>query len=238
MLRFTAPLLLVTLLMSPVGASAQTSPPAKAPSQKVSLQVTFVTVNTDDLDALGINFDAHSLPASPETYLRCADGNIVPQLYQTLTRTTARTGSRTFALLPLKVSDDVPAVFAVNAHIPVSTPANAVNQQYSSFPQLTDTLQIHGKITLLPQIVLGTLVRLDMLSPLGSNQRMPLYCIPSGQQIVINAAVVKAQPIAGRVQLEGGSGRNKVSHTTEILIFITPTILSAGANGGTISVKP
>jgi hypothetical protein len=228
-MRFLAAALPVAaLLLSPLTAPAQT-PPAKVVPQKVSIQVTFVTVDTDDLDALGINFGLVPLPTFPRTFFVCAAGNVAPELYQTLTQTATHIGSHTISLTPITVSDNVPAVFTVNTQMPNVNALTAVSKERSSFPQLTGSGQLRGKITLIPQIMPGNLVRLDMLSPRGSNQRVLLYYIPSGQQVVINTAVVKEQPMAGPVQIGGISGHSKVAHTTELLIFVTPTVVCEAA---------
>ncbi len=226
-----APLLLAALLLSPIAASAQTPPPAKAISQKVYVQVNFVTVDTEDLDALGINFGFIVLTASPRTFLGLAEGNIVPQMYQALTRTAARIGSHTISLAPIIVSDNIPAVFAVNTQVPINAPPRTLDQGHSDFPQLTGSGQLRGKITLIPQIVPGNFVRLDILSPIGSNQRMRFRTVPSGQQVVMYVAVVPTQVMT--------SGRRIIPHMTELLIFITPTIVPETTAPATVpAVKP
>lgn len=226
MLRPTVPLLLAALLLLPVAAPAQTPPPAKATPQKVSIQVAFVTVKTEDLDALGINFNLIPLPASPRTFLVFAEGNIVPQLYQTLTR-AAHIGSHTIVLAPIAVSDNVSAVFTVNTKVPIDAAPMAMDQGRSGFPQLTGSGQLRGKITIIPRIMPGNAVRLDMLSPVGSSQRMRFRTTPSGQQVVMNATVfAKSLNSNNQGQIEGFSGHSTVSHTTELLIFITPTIVT------------
>ena len=215
MLRTAAPLLLAALLLLPVNAPAQAPLPAKAPAQRVSIQVTFVTVKTQDLDALGINFDFLSVPGASATYIRGATDSRASYIYRMLTRTPTPADTYVFSILPHEAADNVAATFAFDAEIPAPAASGA------------GPVQRDEKVTLIPQVVPGNFVKLVMLSPLSHTQQMPLYTVPSGQQIVFNTAVVsKAQDGTGRGRLQRVSGHIKVAHTTELLIFITPTIVS------------
>ena len=214
MSRISAFLLFNALLLPPAALSAQTPTLAGTAPRKVSLQVAFVTVKTDDLDALGINFDFLPVPRASATYLRGATDSRASYIYRMLTKTPAHADTYVFSLLPHKVSDNVAAIFTLDAEVPAPAASSAA------------PVQRDEKVTLIPQVAPGNSVKLTMLSPLSHAQRMFLYTVPSGQQIVINAAVVKVQPTTGRGFIEGGSGQNKASRTTELLIFITPTIVS------------
>lgn len=219
--------LLATLLLLPLATSAQNPLPAKTIPQKVSIQVTFVTVKAEDLDALGINFNLIPLPASPRTFIAVVEGNMAAQLYQTLTHTAAHIGSHIITLAPITVPDNVPAVFAVNTQVPMDAMPLPIDQGRSDFPQLTGSIQLRGKITLIPQVAPGNLVGLDIISPIDSSQRMHFCTIPSGQQVAMNAkAYVEPQNSINQGQIEGLSGHGKVSHTIEFLIFIMPTIVT------------
>lgn len=239
MSRCISSLLLAALLLQPAAASAQA--PAKNPPRKVSLQVTFVAVKTSDLEALGINFDLVPIPAppaSPKQFLAVAAGSSVTDSYRRLTQTA---GVQSHFITPASavVSDTVPATFAVHAQFTDPVPETMSNPG-KSFPRLTSSSQIEGKTTFTPHIKAGNLISLDMDSPVGDGRTVHLNAVPSGQQIVINTAAVKVQEASrtsGNVPQIQSLERNLVSEAKELLIFVTPTIVT-GAPGRGGSAAP
>ncbi len=228
-------LMLATLLLQPA-APAQT--PAKNPSRKVSLQVTFVVVKTSDLDALGTNFDFVAIPEMPKRFLTIATGSVAMQNYLRLTQTVG-IKSHVFMPAPAVVSDGGSATFT--AHAQFADPADeTLPEQGKSFPLLTNISQIDGNVTLIPSVGVEDLVCLDIDSPLGKAQRIKLGAIPSGQQMIINMAVVKAQEASGTsssTPLILGMNRNTVSEAKELLLFVAPTIL-IGTPGRAVMTAP
>ncbi len=231
--------LLATLLLTPTALSAQA--PAKNPSRKVSLQVTFMAVRTSDLDALGINFDFVPIPAppaSPKQFFATATGDSIAQNYRRLTQTVG-IQSHIFTLATVIVPNGMPATFVVHAQFTDSA-LETISNQEKSFPRLTSSSQIDGKTTFIPHIGVADLVSLEMDSPLGDGRIVRLGAVSSGQQIVINTAPVKAQEasstpgIAPQIQ---SRERNVVSDAKDLLIFITPTIL-VGTPGRAVVSAP
>lgn len=232
-------LILVSLLLLPAAASAQE--PAKDPSHKVVLQITFVAVKMSDLDALGINFDLVPIPAlstSPKQFLATATGSIVTQSYGRLTQTSG-VQSHFFTPASAVVPDSMPATFAVHAQFR-DTATQAGPDQKMSFPRLTSSSQIDGRATFTPHIGVGNIVSLEMESPLGNGRTVRLGAVPSGQQIVINTSAVEAQEassipgIAPQIQTRS---RNVISDEKELLIFITPTVF-VGTPGKAVVAAP
>ena len=219
MLRPAAFLLLAALLLCPIAAPAQTPISAKAPPRLVALQVTFVAAEVTDVDALGFNFDLLPLPAPPHTFLKYADGNIVAQLYQTLTRTRGKA----ILIAPAATPDDAPAAISVDAKVPDYTYPVRMSNGPPASSRLLGFFQIQGKLTITPHIIPGSLVNLDIDSAHPGGKPIHFQASPSGGSLVIvapNTHGADAPILGGLVRLP-----DTLPNYEELLVFITPTIL-------------
>lgn len=225
-MRYVFPgLLLAALLLAPAAASAQAPPiAAKTAPRTISIQVAFVSVSVADVDALGINFNLRPLSTPPHTFLTFARGNIVSQLYQTLTRTRGKA----ILAVPITASDNSFVTIAVDTEVAgVMSPSTPKSNLL--FPQLTGSLRVSGKLTLVPHILPGNIVTLDIVPRTQGSQQEQLITVSSGEQIVLFASLVKKQKESRASQdmpvVRGSSGHIKtLPDSQELLLFITPTI--------------
>lgn len=195
MLRRLSYLPLAALLLWPVAAPAQT--PANSPkpgTQRVEILVTFVAHDMADVDNLGVNFDLIPIPAPPDktatgpapksstAFLEHAAGNVVDQLYQTLTRTQTKGPPRSL----VTTADNTPATFSIDTAALVHRASASVSPGPSVFPKLSPGVGIQGKLSLIPHVHTDGSITLDLLSPLDAVTPIRLgTTIPSGQSLVI-----------------------------------------------------
>lgn len=229
-----ASLLLAAPLLSPIIASAQKSPPAKATPQKVPIQFAFFPVAIADLDALGITPDFVSVSAPRGFSLRYIKGNPAAQLYRTLTG-IARTHGAGVSLAPVVAADNHPTAIKVD----VADTDYTYHPQMSNGPvvppRMLGTFQLQGKLVLAPHVNSGNLVSIDIF-PAGGGRPIRLKAIVSREPLAIvlpNVRGTKIPILSDVFRLP-----DSLPNTEEFLIFITPTILSAGANDGTMNSKP
>ncbi len=257
-----------------------------APRQ-VQIKVEFVTASVTDVDALGINFDLVPYPGLevssgqgngpfggvvsgvPPTFLQYATGNIVAQLFQTLTRTRGKVVQAPL----ITTTNNVPASIQIVTQIPFFTTTAVAaggiggqvgTSQQANFLPLTTGLTIVPRINaddsvtmnLQPQISDTTgQASVNGIPPTIQQTLTTLRTVRSGDTMVLGGLVRKQEtassqriPILADIPFFGGifRTRNKQINDQELLIFVTPTIISdtndsgtANANAGqNISVSP
>ena len=257
-----------------------------APRQ-VSIKVEFVTASVTDVDALGVNFDLVPYPGLEvssgqgtgtfggtvngvqPTFLQYATGNIVAQLFQTLTRTRGKVVQAPL----ITTTNNVTATIEVNTQIPFFTTGVVSNggvaggttqSTQANFLTLTTGLTITPRINsddsvtmnLAPQITDTTgQPAVGGIPPTVQQSLTTLRTVRSGDTMVLGGLVRKQEsassqriPILSDIPYLGGlfRTRNKQINDQELLIFVTPTIISdtndsgtSNANGGqNITVSP
>ncbi|MGI4788150.1 MAG: type II secretion system protein GspD [Janthinobacterium lividum] len=257
-----------------------------APRQ-VQIKVEFVTASVTDVDALGINFDLVPYPGVElssgqgsgsfggtitglePTFLQYATGNIVAQLFQTLTRTRGKVVQAPL----ITTTNNVTATIQINTQIPFFTTGVVSNggvaggttqSSQANFLTLTTGLTITPRINsddsvtmnLAPQITDTTgQASVGGIPPTIQQTLTTLRTVRSGDTMVLGGLVRKQEtassqriPILSDIPYLGGlfRTRNKQVNDQELLIFVTPTIISdtndsgtANANGGqNITVAP
>lgn len=247
-----------------------------APRQ-VQVKVEFVTASVTDVDNLGVNFDLVPYPGLEfgtqqgnttlvsgvqPTFLQYATGNIVAQLYQTLTRTRGKVVQAPI----ITTTNNVTATIEVNTQIPFFT--NTVvqsgglsggqqNATQANFLTLQTGLTITPRINsddsvtmnLTPQITDTTgQTAVGGIPPTTQQRVTTLRTVRSGDTMVLGGLVRKQEtsstqriPLLSDLPILGGlfRTRNKQVNDQELLIFVTPTIIgesndsaTANANGG------
>ena len=247
-----------------------------APRQ-VEIKVEFVTASVTDVDNLGINFDLVPYPglefgtqngnstitsSVPPTFLQYATGNLVAQLFQTLTRTRGKVVQAPI----ITTTNNVPGTINITTQIPFFTTSvvstgglNNTNQQSNN----ANFLQISTNLTVTPRINSDDSVTMNLsptisdttgqasvggIPPTVTQSVTTLRTIRSGDTMVLGGLVRKQEtsstiriPILADLPFLGGlfRTRNKQINDQELLIFVTPTIIgesndsaTANANGG------
>ncbi len=228
---------LALFLLWPTAAIAQsTADLPKLSRPQVQIKVDFVVSRAADVDNLGINFDLVPLTPSSASapanhipvFLQFATGNIVAQMYQTLTRTYGPA----IASETITVTDNTAAVVRVNAALSSNTSPAEMPNGFPHFPQMKTVTQVQGELTLIPHIHPDNSVTLALVPDAVSAKASPgssilLRTVPSGEMLVLGQVVVKQDiPILGGLFRT----RNKINYTQELLIFITPTIVGQKAD--------
>jgi len=247
-----------------------------APRQ-VQIKVEFVTASVADVDNLGINFDLVPYPglelatkqgdstissAAPPTFLQYATGNIVAQLYQTLTRTRGKVVQAPL----ITTTNNVTATIQVNTQIPFFTTTVVSNGGLNggtSQGQQANFLQLQTGLTVTPRINSDDSVTLNLnpqitdttgqsavggIPPTITQSVTTLRTVRSGDTMVLGGLVRKQEtsstqriPILADLPILGNlfRTRSKQTNDQELLIFVTPTIIgesndsaTANANGG------
>jgi general secretion pathway protein D len=244
-----------------------------APRQ-VEIKVEFVTASVTDVDALGVNFDLVPYPgleiASGQgsgsfggtisglepTFLQYATGNVVAQLFQTLTRTRGKVVQAPM----ITTTNNVTATIQVNTQIPFFTTGVTSNggvaggttqSTQANFLTLTTGLTITPRINsddtvtmnLAPQITDTTgQPSVGGIPPTVQQTLTTLRTVHSGETMVLGGLVRKQEsassqriPILSDIPFFGGlfRTRNKQVNDQELLIFVTPTIISDSNDSGT-----
>ena len=233
-----------------------------APRQ-VQIKVEFVTASVVDVDNLGVNFDLVPYPglelatnqgsstisttAAP-TFLQYATGNIVAQLFQTLTRTRGKVVQAPI----ITTTNNVPASINVFTQIPFFTSSsvvtgglnnNTVNNTQANFITLNTGLTIAPRINSDDSVTMNLSPTITDVTGQPSVGGIPptvtqsittLRTVRSGDTMVLGGLVRKQEttstqriPILADIPLLGGifRTRNKQINDTELLIFVTPTII-------------
>ena len=255
--------------------------------RQVQIKVEFVTASVTDVDALGINFDLVPYPGLEvssnqgsgafggtvsglaPTFLQYATGNIVAQLFQTLTRTRGKVVQAPL----ITTTNNVQASIQVTTQIPFFT-TTAVGggglQGQVGQSQQANFLPLQTGLTIVPRINADDSVTMNLqpqisdttgqasvqgIPPTVTQTLTTLRTVRSGDTMVLGGLVRKQEtassqriPILSDIPFFGGlfRTRNKQVNDQELLIFVTPTIISdsndsstANANGGqNISVAP
>lgn len=257
-----------------------------APRQ-VQIKVEFVTASVTDVDALGINFDLVPFPGLEvssnqgsgsfggivsglnPTFLQYQTGNIVAQLFQTLTRTRGKVVQAPL----ITTTNNVPASIQIVTQIPFFTTGVVSNGGVAGgTTQSTQAnfLPLQTGLTIVPRINADDSVTMNLqpqitdttgqpsvngIPPTISQTLTTLRTVRSGDTMVLGGLVRKQEtassqriPILADIPYLGGlfRTRNKQVNDQELLIFVTPTIISdtndsgtANANAGqNISVSP
>jgi general secretion pathway protein D len=243
-----------------------------APRQ-VQIKVEFVTASVTDVDALGINFDLVPYPGLEvssgqgtgsfggtvsglqPTFLQYATGNIVAQLFQTLTRTRGKVVQAPL----ITTTNNVTATIQINTQIPFFTTGVVSNggvaggttqSSQANFLTLTTGLTITPRINsddsvtmnLAPQITDTTgQPSVGGIPPTIQQTLTTLRTVRSGETMVLGGLVRKQEsassqriPILSDIPYLGGlfRTRNKQVNDQELLIFVTPSIISDSNDGG------
>ncbi len=247
-----------------------------APRQ-VQIKVEFVTASVTDVDNLGVNFDLVPYPGLEfgstqgnstlvsgvqPTFLQYATGNIVAQLYQTLTRTRGKVVQAPL----ITTTNNTPGTIRVQTEIPFFTTStvstgglnnNTFNNQQANFLPLTTGLTITPRINNDDSVTMNLNPRIQDTTGQASVNGIPptitqevttLRTVRSGDTMVLGGLVRKQEtsssqriPILADLPFFGGlfRTRNKQVNDQELLIFVTPTIIgesndsaTANANGG------
>jgi len=245
--------------------------------RQVQIKVEFVTASVADVDNLGINFDLVPFPgielASKQgdstivsnvapTFLQYATGNVVAQLFQTLTRSRGKVVQAPL----ITTTNNVTASIEVNTQIPFFTTTvvnTGGNNNGTATGQQANFLQLQTGLTVTPRINSDDSVTLNLApqitdttgqSPVGGipptiTQRVTtLRTVRSGDTMVLGGLVRKQEtsstqriPILADLPILGNlfRTRSKQTNDQELLIFVTPTIIgesndsaTANANGG------
>ncbi len=257
-----------------------------APRQ-VQIKVEFVTASVTDVDALGINFDLVPYPgleASSSqgtgsfggtvsglnpTFLQYQTGNIVAQLFQTLTRTRGKVVQAPL----ITTTNNVQAQIQITTQIPFFTTGVVSNGGVAGgTTQSTQAnfLPLSTFLTIVPRINADDTVTMNLQPQISDTTGQPavggippfvtqnlttLRTVRSGDTMVLGGLVRKQEtastqriPILSDIPYLGGlfRTRNKQINDQELLIFVTPTIISdtndsgtANANAGqNVSVSP
>ena len=255
--------------------------------RQVQIKVEFVTASVTDVDALGINFDLVPYPGLEvssnqgsgsfggtvagvaPTFLQYATGNIVAQLFQTLTRTRGKVVQAPL----ITTTNNVPASITVTTQIPFFTTGVVSNgglQGGTTQSNTANLLSLQTGLSIVPRINADDTVTMNLqptitdttgqptvggIPPYVTQSLQTLRTVRSGDTMVLGGLVRKQEtassqriPILSDIPFFGGlfRTRNKQVNDQELLIFVTPTIISdsndssaANANGGqNISVAP
>ena len=198
-----------TILGSP--AAETEAKPSAVP--QVSLQADFVGASKVDVDNLGVPFEpaltapVKGQPAPETAQLRTATGNIVVQLYQTLTRTHS-----TGVHAPIAVTaNNVAAKLTVDSHVsyhPYRSTSSSVGD-----PKLRETreLTLQASVTITPRINSDGSVTVQIVTQAGDSITRT---VPNGQMMVLAGL-----PLS----------KEKQTDDQELLVFVTPTVLSSPA---------
>ena len=234
-----------------------------SPRVQVQVKVEFVTASVTDVDNLGVNFDLVPYPGLEfgttqgnstivtgvqPTFLQYATGNIVAQLYQTLTRTRGKVVQAPL----ITTTNNVQATIQISTQIPFFTSStvstgglnnNTFNNQQANFLQLQTFLTITPRINsddsvtmnLAPQITDTTgQAAVGGIPPTITQNVTTLRTVRSGETMVLGGLVRKQEtassqriPILSDIPILGGlfRTRNKQINDQELLIFVTPTII-------------
>ncbi len=245
-----------------------------APRQ-VQVKVEFVTASVTDVDNLGVNFDLVPYPGLEfgttqgnstlvtgvqPTFLQYATGNIVAQLYQTLTRTRGKVVQAPL----ITTTNNVQATIQISTQIPFFTSStvstgglnnNTFNNQQANFLQLQTFLTITPRINsddsvtmnLAPQITDTTgQAAVGGIPPTITQNVTTLRTVRSGDTMVLGGLVRKQEtassqriPILSDIPILGGlfRTRNKQVNDQELLIFVTPTIIGESNDSGTANAN-
>ena len=257
-----------------------------APRQ-VQIKVEFVTASVTDVDALGINFDLVPYPGLEvsssqgtgsfggtisglnPTFLQYQTGNIVAQLFQTLTRTRGKVVQAPL----ITTTNNVQAQIQITTQIPFFTTGVVSNGGVAGgTTQSTQAnfLPLSTFLTIVPRINADDTVTMNLqpqisdttgqaavggIPPFVTQNLTTLRTVRSGDTMVLGGLVRKQEtastqriPILADIPYLGGlfRTRNKQINDQELLIFVTPTIISdtndsgtANANAGqNVSVSP
>ena len=255
--------------------------------RQVQIKVEFVTASVTDVDALGINFDLVPYPGLEissnqgsgsfggtvsglaPTFLQYATGNIVAQLFQTLTRTRGKVVQAPL----ITTTNNVPASIQITTQIPFFTTGVVSNGGVAggtTTSQQANFLPLQTGLTIVPRINADDSVTMNLqpvisdttgqasvngIPPTIQQTLTTLRTVRSGDTMVLGGLVRKQEtassqriPILSDLPFFGGlfRTRSKQVNDQELLIFVTPTIISdtndsstANANGGqNISVAP
>ncbi len=248
-----------------------------APRQ-VSVKVEFVTASVTDVDALGVNFDLVPYPGLEvssgqgtgsfggtvsgvqPTFLQYATGNIVAQLFQTLTRTRGKVVQAPI----ITTTNNVPASIQVVTEIPFFTQAVVSNGGVAggttqsnqanllpiqTFLNITPRINSDDTVTMLlqPQIADTTgQPSVGGIPPTVTQTLTTLRTVRSGDTMVLGGLVRKQEsassqriPILADIPYLGGifRTRNKQVNDQELLIFVTPTIIADNNDSGTANAN-
>jgi len=247
-----------------------------APRQ-VQIKVEFVTASVADVDNLGINFDLVPFPglevgtqngsstistAATPTFLQYATGNIVAQLFQTLTRTRGKVVQAPL----ITTTNNVTASIEVNTQIPFFTTTVVQNGGLNGGTQQgtqANFLTLQTGLTVTPRINSDDSVTLNLnpqitdttgqaavggIPPTIQQRVQTLRTVRSGDTMVLGGLVRKQEtqstiriPLLAELPILGSlfRTRSKQTNDQELLIFVTPTIIgesndsaTANANGG------
>ncbi|MBV9849596.1 MAG: type II and III secretion system protein, partial [Armatimonadetes bacterium] len=198
-------------------------------------------------------------PSPPNTYLQFAYGNVAAQLYALLYK---QRGKIVNAPL-ITTTNNTPAFIAFNSQIPFQTSnqtiipnGGAVTTTTQNFQNILSTLQVQPRIngddtvtlTLTPQISQPSgPATAGGPAPVSTQFLLATRTVRSGETMVVGGLVTKTDtfiesriPILGDLPIIGQffRSRNKDVNDSELLIFVTPTIIDENAQNTGITAEP
>lgn len=248
--------------------------------RQVQIKVEFVTASVSDVDAFGINFSLIPFPGvtisnnqgtsadtTPQSYVQVATGNIVAEMFSTLTQGRGKTVQSPL----ITTTNNVPAFINVSTEIPYVTTTNivggsggnVVSNTQQNFIAINTGLQVTPRINSDNSVTLRLVPVISDQSgqpaiaggapPITSQTLQTLRTVPSGETMVLGGLVRKADttalnriPILGDLPIIGSLFRSHIKNNSdsELLIFVTPTIIEdnvesqASSAGPNVSVAP
>ena len=191
---------------------------------QVRLQVNFVSASKTDVDNLGVAFDpvllttSASRPLRKGTVLGASTDNIVTQLFQTLTRMRGSLVSS-----PIIVTDGkMPVTFSVNTEIryhPYRVTTSSIGD-----PRLEETvpMPLQAALIVTPHVNSDGSVTLTLVPQAGD-----INASPAGPRAAVTQTIASGQMLV----LSGlPTSKEKPTDDQELLVFVTPTVLSADAS--------
>ncbi|BDI31254.1 hypothetical protein CCAX7_33050 [Capsulimonas corticalis] len=238
-----------------------------APRQ-VQIKVEFITAQVNDVDQFGINFDFLPYPGisadaplgtgKASSYgISIASGNLVAELRANLSNGR----SKTIQSPVITTTNNVQATIFQNQQIPYTTSTNIVGNNTNTTNTTTQFLQVTTQLSVTPRINNDDTVTLALSPqistpgaavagsppPVTTQGIQALRTIHSGETMVLGGLINNFDtstsqriPILSDLPIIGSLFRNRDKSVTnsELLIFVTPTILDYAGNATAGAVGP
>lgn len=200
-----------------------------------------------------------NISSTPQTFVQVASGNIVAQLYSSLVQ-----GRGKVVQAPLiTTTNNVPAYINVQTEIPYVTTTNVVGNNSTVSNTQQNFININTGLNVSPRINSDDTVTLNLTPvisdisgspsitggapPITSQTLNTLRTVRNGETMVLGGLVRKSDtvsqsrmPILGDLPFIGQFFRNHVKNVddSELLIFVTPTIIGESTDGDANSGGP
>ncbi len=225
------------------------------PAKQIQVKAEFITASVSKVDQFGINFELVPAPnistsftgstVQGSTVVEFSQGNLVAEMQAQLSQDTSKVVSAPL----ITTTNNTPATITFNEQIPYIQGTTSVNGSGTATTATgTAFLNVTSGLTVTPQINGDNSVTMDLnlpntttnpnaggLPPTVTNQTVhTLRTVANGETMVIGGLVSKndsnarvSVPFLGSLPIIGSlfRTRNINDANTELLIFITPTIL-------------